>query len=729
MAATDTLLARAEPWLRANVRDGLRAVLPLPVLALAWWFVRMPLGNVATLGIVIYATLNVGLLLALRRAHHNGSGRRTKAYLFVSMATDAVLAIYMLLYAGPLTLGIFPLYAVLALKSLRYRRVALWMMLVPALLGPVYMARLYMHERAAPLYTEQSLAYWGLVFGSIGFIAMLLGLAEYRLFTARRLSRSLEDARAEHAERVAELESVNKDLRVRIRRQQALEESLRAITGSLSLDEVLSQILDSLMQMLGAPQVSAAALTLIQGDGFTHRTLSDDARLRDQTDWAEALAQRVVATRAPVVVGDSLLEREWRDLQRAGAVAALSVPLIDLNNQILGALTVVSHQRHHFTTIEARHLTSFSIQASVAIHNAELHTELARQRLMLEAVLRDIGDGLLVVNDQGSMVLANPVAYQALQHSDAHGGGLREALDQLNREVRESEGHVLTRELKVGEEEHERHYEIYTSLVRIAEDGEDQSLVAFTIHDISGQKAQEQQRIEFISMVSHELRNPLNTLNGFLKVVLAGKAGPLTELQQEFLSLADDQANALKGRITELLEFNRLESGRLRLQPQWSSLADLILTTSARFQVSAEQFGLSISAEVPDGIPEVLMDDERVGQVITNLIENAMKATPAGGAITISAEVGDNEVFVHVSDTGVGIPPDQQEKIFNRFYRLEHKDSKHGAHLGLGLSICQQIIEGHNGRIWVESEEGKGSRFSFTLPLVHREQTIGEAVA
>ncbi len=729
MAATDTLLARAEPWLRANVRDGLRAVLPLPVLALAWWFVRMPLGTVATLGLVIYAVINLGLLLALQRSYRDNNDRYSMVYLVASVLTDAILAVYLLVYVGPLTLGIFPIYAVLVLKALRYRRVALWTMLVPALLGPLDLALLYLIEREQPLYTEQSLAYWGLVAGSVFFVCLLLSLAEYRLFTARRLSRRLDAARAEHAERVAELESVNNDLRVRIRRQQALEESLRAITGSLSLDDVLSQILDSLMQMLGAPRVSAAALTLVQGEGFTHRSLSDDPRLKDQTGWAAALAQRVVETRAPVIVGDSLLEREWRDLQRAGAAAALSVPLINAENQVLGALTVVSTQRHLFTTTEARHLTSFSIQASVAIHNAELHTELARQRLVLEAVLRDIGDGLMVVNDQGAMILANPVAYQALQHSDAHGGGLREALDRLNHEVREDNGHVLSHELKVGDEEYERHYLIYSSLVRVAEDEEEQSLVAFAIHDITSQKAQEKQRVEFISMVSHELRNPLNTLNGFLKVVLAGKAGPLNELQQEFLGLADDQANALKGRITELLEFNRLEAGRLRLQPQWSNLTDLILTTSARFQVSAEQFGLTVAARVPDNIPELLMDGERVGQVITNLVENAMKATPAGGAITVTAEVGDADVFVHVSDTGVGIPSDQQQKIFSRFYRLENKSSKHGAHLGLGLSICQQIVEGHNGRIWVESEEGKGSRFSFTLPLVHKEQIIGEAVA
>jgi signal transduction histidine kinase len=325
------------------------------------------------------------------------------------------------------------------------------------------------------------------------------------------------------------------------------------------------------------------------------------------------------------------------------------------------------------------------------------------------------------------MVLANPTAYQALQYGDANGGALRETLDRLNREMREQDNAVRTYELKVGEEEQERHYLIYASHVRV--DDEDESLVAFALHDITEQKHEEQQRVEFISMVSHELRNPLNTLNGFLKVVLQGRAGELNELQKEFLGLADEQANALKGRITELLEFNRLEAGRLRLLPQWSSLIDLVLTTSARFQVSAEQFGLTVKAEVPDHIPELLMDGERIGQVITNLVEIAMKATPAGGTITISVEVREGEVRVHVADTGVGIPADQQQKIFSRFYRLENKGSKHGAHLGLGLSICQQIVEGHNGRIWVESEAGKGSRFSFTLPLVHREQMIGEAVA
>jgi signal transduction histidine kinase len=436
----------------------------------------------------------------------------------------------------------------------------------------------------------------------------------------------------------------------------------------------------------------------------------------------------VLARQTPVVINDGLQEREWREVYQMGAVAALSVPLIDVDGVIRGALTVISRQRHAFTATDTRHLTSFSIQASVAIHNAELHAQLAHQRGMLEAVLRDINDGLVVMNGAGSIVLANPVAYEALHHSDSSSGRLREQILKLMNDVRSTGEGLLSRELKVGpnEEEPERFYQAFASLVSLPEQqGSDH--VAVVLHDITRNKATERARVEFISMVSHELRNPLNTLNGFLKVVLQGKAGALNELQQEFLGLANDQGELLKGRITELLEFNRLDAGKLKLNPQWTSLSDVLLMTYARFQLHADQAGLHMTIDIPSNIPELLIDGERINQVLTNLIENAMKATPNGGSIAIGAELCDTEVKVFVRDTGVGIAPEDQEKIFGRFYRVERKrSSEHGVHLGLGLSISQQIVEGHQGRIWVESALGVGTTFFFTLPLVAREQMIGE---
>ncbi len=727
MAATDPFFVRAQPWLRSNLRERLRAILPLPVLALAWWFAAMPLSPLVTLGMVFYAIANLVLLALLRRTPVDDQPRRTLGLLITSALSDAALAGWLLLYAGPLSLGIFPIYAMFGMKALHYRRQFLWVLLVPALLGPFYLSTLYLQTRGSTgLTPEQALAYWGLVLGSIAFIGLLLLLSEYRLREARRLGRELAQQETEHTERVHELEGANNDLRARIRRQQALEESLRAITGSLSLDDVLSQILDSMLQMLGTPRVSAAALSLTDPTGgFTHRTVKSDPQA--PTEWADPLARYVVDQEGPVVVGDALQEREWRNLQRSGVMAALSVPLVDPDGMVRGALTIVSPQRHAFTLTEARHLTSFSIQASVAISNAKLHTALASQRVLLEAVLRDIGDGLVVLDNKSNAVISNPSAVQALQHSDAYNGALRDEIGRISDELRVRRIPMLSRALKVGDEDHERHYQLYASLVH--SDEHDGDHVAIVLHDITDQTLQERTRVEFISMVSHELRNPLNTLNGFLKVVLQGKAGELNELQREFLGLADSQADALKGRITELLEFNRLEAGRMRVQPQWADLTDLVVQTCSRFRIQAEQFGLSIDYALPDHIPTLMMDSDRIGQVLTNLIENAMKATPTDGLIVVSVTVLDQEVQVHVNDTGVGIPPEQQEKIFSRYYRLEERNSKHGVHLGLGLSICQQIVEGHNGRLWVESTIGEGSRFTFSLPIVKRIQIVPEAIA
>ncbi len=124
--------------------------------------------------------------------------------------------------------------------------------------------------------------------------------------------------------------------------------------------------------------------------------------------------------------------------------------------------------------------------------------------------------------------------------------------------------------------------------------------------------------------------------------------------------------------------------------------------------------------EVDDDLPECYFDSERIGQVLTNLIENAIKATPPGGSITVRSELHETEMWMRVCDTGVGIPADEQSKVFQRFYRVHNRTSSQGNHLGLGLTICQQIVEGHKGRIWVESEEGRGSCFSFALPLIAR---------
>ncbi|RRR73798.1 MAG: GAF domain-containing protein [Candidatus Viridilinea halotolerans] len=675
----------------------------------------------------LYTIINLGLLIALWRVKETEQRRVFWALLIASVVSDAALVAY-LLFSGPLTLAIVPGYVAMGIKALylSYRYAIYWPLVVPALLGQLHLVALALRLPQAFVPTDQPFVVVGLLLGVFVFFSLAFFTAKQRLTQVERSRMLLEAVRNDQLAQVAELEVANSDLRLRNRRQQALEESLRAITGSLSLEAVLSQILDSLVQMLGAPRVRAAALTKVHGEQFTHHTLSSDERFTLQTDWAENLVRRAATQRTPIIIDTAEDDPAWDGLRQMGVLSALSVPLIDPNSKILGALTVVDSEARTFTDTDARHLTSFSIQASVAIHNAELHTKLARQGRLLEAVLDDIGDGLLVLNEQGATMLANPIAYRALQHSTAQNGNLREKLEEINRDLHQNEQDIIHASIQIGQDDQQRHYLIYGSLVRL--NAEQQNLVAFTLHDTTEQKRQEERQRQFISMVSHELRNPLHTLSGFLKVVVQERTGTLNEMQREFLDLAVERAEELNRRITELLEFNRMDAGHLRLQCHWANLYDLIGRTCNRFQVQAEQSGLIVTTELPDQLPEIFMDSQRIDQVLTNLVENALKATPAGGRVMLSAEVKATEIHVHVTDTGIGVPADQQQKIFDQFYRLEHKTVQHGSHLGLGLAICQQIIVGHNGRIWVESEEGRGSRFIFTLPLMQREPNLNDAV-
>jgi signal transduction histidine kinase len=267
-------------------------------------------------------------------------------------------------------------------------------------------------------------------------------------------------------------------------------------------------------------------------------------------------------------------------------------------------------------------------------------------------------------------------------------------------------------------------YQAFGSQVRY--DNSEEPLIAIVLRDITQQKEEERSRTDFISMVSHELRNPLNSLNGFIKVVLRGQAGALTSLQHEFLAIADGQVEQLKSRISELLEYNRVEAGRLVLDPQRNDLSLLVTGTATRLNLQAEHAGLTLLNEVNTNLPECWFDSERIGQVLNNLIENAIKATPPGGKITLRSELYEDEVWIRVCDTGVGIPAEEQSKIFQRFYRAHNRASSKGNHLGLGLAICQQIVAGHQGRLWVESEEGHGSCFTFALPLAGRQVMVNE---
>ena len=256
-----------------------------------------------------------------------------------------------------------------------------------------------------------------------------------------------------------------------------------------------------------------------------------------------------------------------------------------------------------------------------------------------------------------------------------------------------------------------------------------------SLADITERKRMEQEKreldrmkSEFVSSVSHELRTPLHSIQGFTQLMLEGKATN-PETQKKFLTIIDKQSARLGKLINNLLDVSHLESGRFSIQKQPLSIKKTIHEAIEGLRSLAVQNGMTINADTPATLPEVKGDEERLMQVIVNLINNAIKFSPDGGGVAVKAEAKDAELLVHVTDHGIGIPEQAMPHLFQRFFRA--KDSASIGGTGLGLYISKEIVEAHGGRMWAESKVGEGSTFGFSLPLnqdggdFHEEEGFG----
>jgi len=222
----------------------------------------------------------------------------------------------------------------------------------------------------------------------------------------------------------------------------------------------------------------------------------------------------------------------------------------------------------------------------------------------------------------------------------------------------------------------------------------------------------EQLRRHMVSDIAHELRSPLTNVRGYLEAVKDGVLKPDTST----ITSIYDETLLLSRLVNDLQELSLAEAGELKLYRQPEDLAELIRQSITALQARALEKGLELSFDIPETLPQVNIDFLRIKQVLLNLLENSLAHTPSGGTVIVSACPGPDSVEVSVSDTGEGIPAEEVNNIFERFHRVDKSRSRATGGSGLGLTIARYIIEEHTGRIWVRSELGKGSRFSFTLP-------------
>jgi two-component system phosphate regulon sensor histidine kinase PhoR len=240
--------------------------------------------------------------------------------------------------------------------------------------------------------------------------------------------------------------------------------------------------------------------------------------------------------------------------------------------------------------------------------------------------------------------------------------------------------------------------------------------VVMVLHDITELRRLERTRRDFVANVSHEFKTPLTAIQGFAETLLAGAIQDKKN-SGRFLEIIRDHAMRL-GRVTnDLLKLSQIEAGRLQLDMRPVVIADLVQACVETVRMKAEKKQLVLTVELSEDLPSIQADPSRLRESVLNLLDNALQYTPASGRITIRGYMAGSEAVISISDTGMGIPKTEQQRIFERFYRMDDARSREVGGTGLGLSICKHLIEAHSGRVELESQIGHGSTFSIILPV------------
>lgn len=366
-----------------------------------------------------------------------------------------------------------------------------------------------------------------------------------------------------------------------------------------------------------------------------------------------------------------------------------------------------------------------ALNATAAQLDANIHT-LTGERNRSGAILRSMTEGVAVIDTRERVLFCNQ-AFADILNLDATrcvGHPLLELVRQINlldlvrRALRGSDN--LRGDLVVGTVS-PRSFAMTAAaiLAPAAAHNEPQGAVV-VLHDITELRRLERVRQDFVANVSHEFKTPLTAIQGFAETLLGGALEDQKN-NRRFLEIIRDHAIRLSRLTDDLLKLARIEAGKLEVEFQPVSLAELIEGCAATTLLKASRREITLDIEYPPELPFVRGDAGLLREVLQNLLDNAVQYTPPGGRVAVSVAVNGaaqpNEVVVTVADTGIGIPLADQERIFERFYRVDAARSREVGGTGLGLSIAKHIVEAHSGRLWVESTVGQGSRFHFSVPV------------
>jgi signal transduction histidine kinase len=437
-----------------------------------------------------------------------------------------------------------------------------------------------------------------------------------------------------------------------------------------------------------------------------------------------------------LLVATKVDDEHLKILRALGFTSSMTVPLL-IEGKAEGTLTfALAESSRHYTQADLIMAQELASRASLAIQNARLYQAVQQSRDQLDIILQGVADGILVYAPDNRILYANEAAVRtssygsvqqmlAEQHSTLF--GRYELIDEQGQPfpytqlphlrvfAGEPEAQAVIGSQAVGSEQPER-WSLVTSRPVMGESRE-VAMVVTIVHDITERLLTERRKDAFISMASHELKTPVTSLKGFTNILQRRLTRQGDAQGLHYLARIDAQLDRLTTLISELLDISRMQSGKLALREEPFALDVLIKETVEEVQAASSTHHLLI--EESTGV-QVVGDQERLRQVFINLLNNAIKYSPTADRVVVRLlrDDEDGQALVSVQDFGIGIDQAHHEQIFERFYQVSDPEGKTYPGLGIGLHISREIVERHQGRLWVESSKGNGATFFVALPVL-----------
>ena len=506
------------------------------------------------------------------------------------------------------------------------------------------------------------------------------------------------------------VKAVEDVIRQRNKELSVLPEIGRELSAILDINELTDVVLRRAVEALGA---MIGHIIILNRKSPLHKEYRLDTTAASNYDSQlpplNEFLEQIRDTRQGLTLDDANNDPRWQVLPNDPTRSVIMIPMFG-RFDLIGLLILTHEQTGYFTLEHQLLFQAIASQAAIAVENAQLYEILLHEQKRSAAVLQGAADAILMFDADGCLSLLNPAAERLFTDYEAKIGlplvrgcgydGLIEHLEETF-----TSGISRTEEIIWPDER------VFTALFTPIEEGG----CVVLLHDISHFKILERVKNEFISTASHDLRNPITTISGFAQ--LLSQAGPLNEQQEDFAQRIQSAAGHMRELVQNLLDLAKMDMG-MELRQESVDVNALMTEIVDEFHPQAEAKEQSLRLKKAKGQPKVQGDALQLQQALRNLVGNAIKYTPAGGSVDLSVKTDEAKASIYVKDTGHGIPADDLPFIFDRFYRVRNEAVKDIEGNGLGLAIVKSIIEKHGGQISVESEPGKGSCFTFDLPLV-----------